>query len=90
MPKIFVNIFYIIKKKPILNNIYINTNNNVYENNLYDTNNINSDKIIIQKNIDNNFIEYNCKKKIKDNNFKSLEENKICKKNIKFNVVKAK
>jgi hypothetical protein len=78
------------KKKPIINNNCININNNVYENNLYDTNNINSDKIIIQKDIDNNFITYDCKNEIKDNNFRSLEENKICKKNIKFNIVKAK
>ena len=51
-------------------------------------NNVN--KIIIQKNINNNFIKYNCKKEKMDNNFGSLEENKICIKKIKFNIFKSK
>ena len=80
------------KKKSIINNCCINnnTNNNVNKINLYETNMNNVNKIIIQKNKNNNFIKYNCKKEKMDNNFGSLEENKICIKKIKFNIFKSK
>ena len=79
------------KKKTNINKSVINNNKDINKNKPYQTKIINSKKIIIQSNINiNNFINNNCNQTIMDNNFGSLNENKICKKNIKFNIVKAK
>lgn len=50
---------------------------------------INNNKIIIQNDINNNLITYNCIHNMKDNNFTSLKDNKICKTK-KFYVFKTK
>ena len=78
------------KKKNKLNNIDNINNINNLKNNSYDNNNINNNKIIIKKNINNNLLKYNCINNIKKNNFKSLSENKINLNRIKFDVIKIK
>ena len=60
----------------------LNINKNLYEKDI-----INNDKIIIQKDINTNFIKYDCVHNIKDND---LSQNKICKNTIKFNILKYK
>ena len=55
--------------------------------NLYGKDMINNDKIIIQKDVNRNFIKYDCVHNIKDND---LSQNKICKNTIKFNILKYK
>ena len=60
----------------------ININKNLYEKDM-----INNDKIIIQKDVNMNFIKYDCVHNIKDND---LSQNKICKNTIKFNILKYK
>ena len=64
----------------------LNINNNVNKN-LYEKDIINNDKIIIQKDVNTNFIKYDCVHNIKDND---LSQNKICKNTIKFNILKYK
>ena len=79
------------KKKSNINKSVINNNKVLNENKPYQTKIINSKKIIIQSNInnDNNFINNNCNKNILDNNFGSLNENKIYNNNkIKFQILK--
>ena len=60
----------------------LNINKNLYEKDI-----INNDKIIIQKDVNTNFIKYDCVHNIKDND---LSQNKICKNTIKFNILKYK
>jgi hypothetical protein len=60
----------------------LNINKNLYEKDI-----INNDKIIIQKDVNRNFIKYDCVHNIKDND---LSQNKICKNTIKFNILKYK
>ena len=83
------------KKKANINKSVINNNKNINKNKPYQTKIINSKKIIIQSNINiNNFIN-NCNQTILDNNFGSLNGNKIYNNNnkdnnkIKFQIVKA-
>ena len=83
------------KKKSNINKSVINNNKDLNENKPYQTKIINSKKIIIQSNINiNNFINNNCNQTIMDNNFGSLNENKIYNNNkdnnkIKFQILKA-
>ena len=82
------------KKKSNINKTVINNNKNLNKIKPYQTKIINSKKIIIQSNINNNFINNNCNQKILDNNFGSLNENKIYNNNkdnnkIKFQILKA-
>lgn len=83
------------KKKTNINKSVINNNKDINKNKPYQTKIINSKKIIIQSNINiNNFINNNCNQTILDNNFGSLNENKIYNNNkdnnkIKFQILKA-
>ena len=83
------------KKKTNINKSVINNNKDINKNKPYQTKIINSKKIIIQSNINiNNFINNNCNQTIMDNNFGSLNENKIYNNNkdnnkIKFQILKA-
>ena len=64
----------------------LNINNNVNKN-LFEKNFVNNNKIIIQKYVNDNFIKYDCFNNIKDND---LSKNDICKKKIKFIMLKTK
>ena len=83
------------KKKANINKSVINNNKDINKKKLYQTKINNSKKIIIQSNINiNNFINNNCNQTIMDNNFGSLNENKIYNNNkdnnkIKFQILKA-
>ena len=64
----------------------LNINNGVNKN-LFEKNFVNNNKIIIQKYVNDNFIKYDCFNNIKDND---LSKNDICKKKIKFIMLKTK
>ena len=77
-----INVYNIINVK--------NSNNlNDVKEFFYDKNIINNNEIIVQKNVNDNLLKYNCNNN-KDNNFDSLNEDKICLNKIKFKVIKTK
>lgn len=77
------------KKKSNINKSVVNSKKDLIKIKPYKTKIINSKKIIIQPNINNdNFINNNCNENILDNNFGSLNENKIYNNKIKFQILK--